>query len=265
MELYATGFNAWRQLEFNDLSGPSQEPDDIQSFRSVLKDRSVIDRPYAFLACTFVWHEEEKLVKEYSSLSLAEIGQAQASYPGLDGIVQLVAYETGFAALSMQGDVMTWGDERYAASLGREVTQESPAEYPGAVRELEELPTGKIKKIVAGGYVLLGLTEGNDLYAWGGHPGRPALIEGISGSPTPVIVEEHDVTDCALGESHMIILTEGGDVYVIGDNTNGQLGLPVRKTTSWTKAAIPLTAGQSVVAVVAGPRSSFILTKYQIS
>ncbi|RYO86529.1 hypothetical protein DL766_003026 [Monosporascus sp. MC13-8B] len=187
MELYATGFNAWWQLEFNDASESSKELDDIQSFRSVLKDRSLIGRPYAFLACTFVWHEKEKLVKEYSSLSLAEIGQAQASYPGLDEIVQLVAYETGFAALSMQGDVATWGDERYAASLGREVTQESPAEYPGAVRELEELPTGKIKKIVAGGYVVLGLTEGNDLYAWGGHPGRPALIEGISGSPTPMV------------------------------------------------------------------------------
>lgn len=140
------------------------------------------------------------------------------------------------------------------------------------MQELQDLPTGKIKKIAAGGYVLLALTEGNDLYAWGGHPGRPALIEGISGSPTPVIVEEHDITDCAVGESHIIVLTEEGHVYVVGDNTNGQLGLPVKRVASWAKVTMPFTSGQSsvvvvvvVVAVEAGPRSSFVLTKHQRS
>lgn len=140
------------------------------------------------------------------------------------------------------------------------------------MQELQDLPTGKIKKIAAGGYVLLALTEGNDLYAWGGHPGRPALIEGISGSPTPVIVEEHDIMDCAVGESHIIVLTEEGHVYVVGDNTNGQLGLPVKRVASWAKVTMPFTSGQSsvvvvvvVVAVEAGPRSSFVLTKHQRS
>ncbi len=51
MELYATGFNAWRQLEFNHSDDYSKEPDDFKSFRSVLKD-SCIDRPYASLAFT---------------------------------------------------------------------------------------------------------------------------------------------------------------------------------------------------------------------
>lgn len=133
------------------------------------------------------------------------------------------------------------------------------------MQELQDLPTGKITKIAGGGYVLLALTEGNDLYAWGGHPGRPALIEGISGSPMPVIVEEHDITDCAVGESHIIVLTEEGHVYVIGDNTNGQLGLADSKVASWTKVAVPLALGQSIMAVEAGPRSSLVLTKHQRS
>lgn len=39
-------------------------------------------------------------------------------------VTQLVAYETGFAALSSTGQVWTWGDERYAACLCREPTDD---------------------------------------------------------------------------------------------------------------------------------------------
>lgn len=42
----------------------------------------------------------------------------------MPGITQLVAYATGFAALTATGEVWTWGDERYAACLGREPTDE---------------------------------------------------------------------------------------------------------------------------------------------
>lgn len=52
MELYATGFNAWRQLEFDNPSNPIEEPDDIAEFRSVLKDQSIIGRPCASLSYT---------------------------------------------------------------------------------------------------------------------------------------------------------------------------------------------------------------------
>jgi alpha-tubulin suppressor-like RCC1 family protein len=40
----------------------------------------------------------------------------------MEDIIQLVAYETGFVALSRDGKVWTWGDERYASTLGREIT-----------------------------------------------------------------------------------------------------------------------------------------------
>lgn len=71
-----------------------------------------------------VYHKEKKLICQYASLPAAERGEAEASctYTVPDGIVQLVAYETGFAALSARGDVTTWGDERYCACLGREPT-----------------------------------------------------------------------------------------------------------------------------------------------
>jgi regulator of chromosome condensation len=127
------------------------------------------------------------------------------------------------------------------------------------VVELEDLPTGRIKKLAAGGYLLLALTEGNDLYGWGGHPGRPAFIEEVSGDPTPLLIEEKDIADCAVGESHAIVLTTEGEVYVIGDNTNGQLGMAVEKVVAWTKVPINLAPGSSVSSVACGPRNSFVL------
>ncbi|KAI1825368.1 regulator of chromosome condensation 1/beta-lactamase-inhibitor protein II [Xylaria intraflava] len=177
----------------------------------------------------------------------------------MEGIIQLVAYETGFIALSQQGKVWSWGDERYPASLGREITTSSPAERPGLVEDLDDLPTGGIKKIAAAGYTALALTRGNDLYAWGGHPARGPVLETLSSSPSVVDVEDNDILDFSVGERHIIALASDGGVYVIGDNTNGQLGLPVERTSIWQK--VPFSpGGEVIVGVKAGQRSSFIVT-----
>ncbi|KAI2471769.1 RCC1/BLIP-II [Annulohypoxylon bovei var. microspora] len=296
MELLATGFNAWGQLQFHNRQNIPHEPDDIYSFQSVLKD-DFIGHPVSLLECTFVKTtsgiqqagfidaNQETLknkllsstaavagngiVAEYNGHDTinqyhsqhAESEREQQSFSGMERIIQLVAYETGFVALSQDGRVWTWGDERYSACLGRPIIQSSPAEIPGLVEELEDLPTGKIIKIDAAGYMILALTEGHDLYVWGGHPGRRALLEEISSSPMPVVVEESDIIDCGVGESHIIVLTSEHDVYVIGDNTNGQLGLPVKEAISWTRIPLHLRVGQVVCGVKAGQRTSFILIK----
>ncbi|KAI6092835.1 RCC1/BLIP-II [Hypoxylon rubiginosum] len=298
MELLAAGFNAWLQLQFDD-GNTSDEPDDITSFQVVLREE-YIGRPSSLLPCTFVKSASgikqagfvndvpENIKDKFLSSSAAIAGNGIiAEYDGRDTvyqypfwpvmqtqkreefskmgeITQLVAYETGFVALSNEGNVWTWGDERYSACLGREITNSSPAEQPGLVEELQELPTGRIRKISAAGYVILALTEGHDLYAWGGHPGRPALLEDLSADPMPIVIEESDIVDCAAGESHLIVLTSDGDVYVIGSNTNGQLGLPVDEAKSWTKVPLNLGAGHVVFGVEAGQRTSFVLTKNQI-
>ncbi|KAI1210306.1 RCC1/BLIP-II [Annulohypoxylon truncatum] len=297
MELLATGFNAWGQLQFhNGQSDTSSEPDDIHSFQSVLKD-DFIGHPCSLLECTFVKttsgirqagfidanraNLKEKFLSFTAALAgngiIAEYdghdaicqygsqfsgsGPEQQNFSGMGRIVQLVAYETGFVALSKDGRVWTWGDARYSDCLGRSATNSSLAERPGFVEELEDLPTGKIIKIFAAGYLILALTEGYDLYAWGGHPGRRAILEGLSGSPIPVVIKESDIIDCGVGESHMIVLTSEHEVYVIGDNTNGQLGLSVKEARAWTRISLQLRVGQIVCGVSAGQRTSFILTK----
>ncbi|KAJ8133313.1 hypothetical protein O1611_g308 [Lasiodiplodia mahajangana] len=297
MNLYAAGFNAWRQLQFSPPSDSNSEPTDITSFQRVLSDK-LIDIQYASLTCTIVNTStglqyagsvdegiETVLKQKLLSSTAAVAGNGiVAIYDGCDtitqhasllqstesgtsevffdmhNIIQLVAYETGFVALSGDGNVWTWGDERYTATLGREITTTSPAEKPGLVDDLQDLPSGKIQKIAAGGYTVLALTEGHDLYAWGGHPGRQPILEVLSSSPNPVDVDESDILDCSVGEAHMIVLATTGNVYVIGENTNGQLGLPLERATKWT--IVPLSPGEeAIVGVKSGQRSSFIMTK----
>lgn len=175
---------------------------------------------------------------------------------------QVVAYDTGFAALTSTGSVYTWGDERYGACLGRDVSDDSPADKPGLVIALEDLPTGAISKIAGGGYMLAALTTGKDLYLWGGHPGRKTVPADVTHEPAPVVIDEQDIADMAVGESHLIVLTTEDRVFVIGGNGNGQLGLPVHSADAWCPVEpIGLRGRGRAVGVAAGPRSSFIIAK----
>lgn len=174
---------------------------------------------------------------------------------------QVVAYETGFAALTTAGDVYSWGDERYAACLGREVSEDMPADQPALVTALQDLPTGPISKIAAGGYNLAAMTSGNDLYLWGGHPGRKAILTDVTDEPMPIDIEGQDIADVAVGELHLVVLTTEGDIFAVGDNTNGQLGLPHRSVESWTRVELDLQDDQRAVGVAAGPKNSFIMVR----
>lgn len=198
-------------------------------------------------------------IRQYKSLDeCLSRGQCQ-TFPRLPQCQQLVAYETGFAALTRKGDVYTLGDERYSACLGRETSPASPADEPGLVTALQDLPTGPISKIAAGGYVLAALTSGNDLYIWGGHPGRKTIPANVTDEPLPVDIEDNDIADVAVGETHIIALTTNGDVFVIGENGNGQLGLPSKSVDSWSRVSLNLKDDRTVVGVQAGARNSFLL------
>ncbi|KAK7740180.1 hypothetical protein SLS63_001380 [Diaporthe eres] len=284
MELYASGFNAWGQLQFQATESHA-EPDDLHDFTCVLTG-DVIDRPRTSLSYTTVvvngkmrtaghlptahrqlWDEESLpkfldqsgSVRRYQSLDGFLSQHECQTFPRLPPCQQLVAYETGFAALTRAGDVYTLGDERYSACLGREVSPARPADEPGLVTALQDLPTGPISKIAAAGYMLAALTTGSDLYIWGGHPGRKPVPADIDEEPTPVDIEENDIADVAVGETHVIVLTTNGDVFVIGENGNGQLGLSSKSEESWARVPLGLKDGRRVVGVQAGARNSFLL------
>ncbi|KAK0635014.1 regulator of chromosome condensation 1/beta-lactamase-inhibitor protein II [Bombardia bombarda] len=339
MELYATGFNAWNQLRFEDGGNGlhlHQEPDDIRVFTRVLSD-DAIDHVDPFISYTLVRSrpagglsfrlrsagmvpkehdalraaaDDDDDIYKSQSAKLGHVNFAEASngfvivygrldtfhqyqsmrdllshkynnnlketpgtdttttqhtFSGFPNVVQLVAYETGFAALSSTGQVWTWGDERYAACLGRDVDDDtSPPNKPGLVTDLEDLPTGPITKIAAGGYTLAALTAGNDLYCWGDRGRSAVILDDMGDRPTPIVIDDNDIADIGVGDQHLIALTVDGELFTIGNNSNGQLGLQASSAASWTRVDLGLdTARQSIVGVAAGSRNSFVIVRNQ--
>lgn len=241
------------------------------SYQIICSLRHRTDPLYAnYWACNLIWAAEAYITKQavldqtgsvrrYQSLDRFLSQDKGQTFPQIPPCKQVVAYETGFAALTHTGQVYTLGDERYSACLGREASPANPADEPGLVTALQDLPTGPIAKIGAGGYILAALTTGNDLYLWGGHPGRKTVPADITDEPTPIDIEEKDIVDVAVGETHIIVLTTEGDVFVVGENGNGQLGLPSKSGESWSRVELGLKDGRGVVGVQAGARNSFLL------
>lgn len=206
------------------------------------------------------YNNDIKTVHQYQSPAHYLKSQKQYTLQDLGNIIQIVSYETGFVALSDDGKVWTWGDKRFPSCLGREVTEKSPTDAPGLVTDLIELPTGKITKIAAGGYLVMALTEGNDLYAWGGHPGHAAMFAGLSEYPEPVDADDNDVVDFSVGSNHAVILSQDGHLFAVGENTNGQLGLPQQdKLQSWTRIPFATEPSKAIVSVICGPRNTLVV------
>lgn len=122
------------------------------------------------------------------------------------------------------------------------------------------MPTGKICKIASGGYYSAALTTSNDLYLWGGRPGQPKIVDDLEDYPTPVDVNGLDWNDVAIGHDHIIALSTEGEVWVIGDGSNGQLGLGTVTDVvrEWRKVPLNL-GGAKVSGVHAGYKCSFLL------
>ncbi len=103
------------------------------------------------------------------------------------------------------------------------------------------------------------LTEGNDLYVWGGRPGGKNVLEQLIGEPTPVDLNGEDILDIAVGTDHMLALTSNHRLFVVGAGGNGQLGFDEKQISEWKEVSLPLKNGQQIISVHAGYKNSFLL------
>ncbi|KAG4254390.1 hypothetical protein FPRO04_07769 [Fusarium proliferatum] len=279
MDLYATGFNAWNQLTF-DTSPVDEEPDDVFAFTKVLAAESVgrIASQLSYTVGSAISGDGKVLtaqesdcsplnhaIARYPSLAAWKANKSTDSWPCKAAVRQITAYDAGFIILLEDQTVLSCGDPRFRDCLGREVDESRPANEPGVIQDLSDLGE-PIKKIAAAGYTAAALTESGGLYLWGmappGSQSRHNVFQDISELPNYFEVDgDKDVQDIGLGESHAIALTTDGCIYIIGDNTNGQVGHgkdaqdPI---SSWSKIDFTPPEGWAIIAVEAGPRSSFI-------
>lgn len=177
---------------------------------------------------------------------------------------QLLANTGTFMMLMEGGEVYTWGDARYG-SLGRSIAGDdaSPAAKPGIVEALGGL---KIGKIAACGWICAAMSEDGALYVWGTtSPGGNAKINALKAEDGGDVVlvtisggssdEPLDVLDVGIGDDHIAVVVEGHRLFVVGDNSNGQLGLGNDVSLEdWQEVTQP-----GIKSVWCGPLSTFAL------
>lgn len=159
-----------------------------------------------------------------------------------------------------------WGDSRYQ-SLGRQTGEDSaPADKPGVLEGLQGL---HIVKVACGGWLSAALSADGALYLWGSTdptsespvrcviPGEIALVE----IPTIEDSELLDVVDMAVGDNHVAILAGSADLYAVGANGGGQIGLgdDVEFAEDWQY----VHHFSQVQSVHCGPKSTFVLNRAQ--
>ena len=180
---------------------------------------------------------------------------------------QLIANTATFLVLMEGGEVYSWGDPRYQ-SLGRSIVggEAVPAEKPGLVEALGGL---RISKVASGGWMGAALSEDGALYIWGtGTPGtdqtiRPLRESGGAGNVVLVELPEAgaeplDVTEVGVGDNHIAVVTEDQRLFVVGSNSNGQLGLGSDEAffDGWTE--VPTMHSRQHV--VCGPKATFLFS-----
>eukprot|EP00937_MAST-01D_sp_MAST-1D-sp2_P006793 g6793.t1 len=168
---------------------------------------------------------------------------------GLRGkvVASLAVGEYHMAALTEEGEVLTWGKAR-APQLGH-------ADAARGCPDTVALPGGaRVARVACGRQQTVAVTEAGEVYSWGqGHEGalghgvktnesRPRLVEGLKGKR---------VVDVACGREFTLALTSAGELWSWGGNDYGQLGQG--HSVRYQRAPLRVAAlQQRVVAVAAG-------------
>lgn len=142
----------------------------------------------------------------------------------VENAVDVVAGGMHTVVLDTEGDVWTFGcnDE---GSLGRVVEEEEECFIPGKV----SLPE-KVVQISAGDSHSAALTESGQVWLWGtfrDSSGPIGLLTWAQLEKEPVkvaLAERDQVVRIVSGGDHLAMLTQGGDIFTMGNSEQGQLG-----------------------------------------
>ncbi|XP_011269990.1 hypothetical protein CAOG_08419, partial [Capsaspora owczarzaki ATCC 30864] len=171
-------------------------------------------------------------------------------------ITQIACGETHSLALTSNGQVFAWGDNK-ASQLGLTPSESSrqpstrssaPKTAAASIDDVDELDaatlaymdfmtrprlvralTGhKIVQIVCGANFSLVLSERGDVFAWGDNTSGQLCLRELKTVPVPTLVKELygiPIRQLAAGGRHTLALTFNGQVYSWGNNQFGQLGV----------------------------------------
>ncbi|KAM0719533.1 hypothetical protein Q7P37_003663 [Cladosporium fusiforme] len=181
---------------------------------------------------------------------------------------QLLANAANFILCMEEGEVYTWGDPRFRTLARPTVGADAvPADKPGLVDALGGLKIASVQCGPGVGWMASALSEDGALYLWGTTMpgdetgGIKCLQDAGAGEVALVdIVTEHgseptDIVSIGIGRNHIAVVTDAGELFVAGDNSNGQLGLGKEQSfvEDWAQVPFPGT----LQGVIAAPKATF--------
>ncbi|KAI5073199.1 hypothetical protein GOP47_0011212 [Adiantum capillus-veneris] len=174
------------------------------------------------------------------------------------GIVQIACGENHSVALSIDGQVFSWGRGKYGqlghGSLNNEM---SPL-------QVKALADQMIVQIVSGGDHTMAVNSEKLVLAWGrGHWGQTGLgtLADVH-TPTEVHLPQGElVVQAAAGARHTVVLTESGNLFGWGDGEQGQLGRSASNKVQTFPFQISDSMGNGLAAsyVVAGGNHTLLV------
>ena len=170
------------------------------------------------------------------------------------------------------GDLYVFGlNKGGRLGLGDDCPQQCPLP-----RRILTLKRRKVVAVAAAENHSLCVTMDGMVFAWGSNQfgqlgDNPTGSTGTSGRSIPKPVDDLKQTPCiavAAGERHSVALSKEGEVYVWGNNTSGQLGVPRRSGVQKVQRVEALWAGGSAsfqqkrkiaIAIAAADQSTLVL------
>ncbi len=148
--------------------------------------------------------------------------------------VQTASGNAFVAYLRSDGKVFTWGNNQYGQLGNGKIENVNETEIQQVVGENGEGYLEDIKQITAGLAFMGALTNDGKVLTWGyNNVGQLGNNTKVTSSGTPVFVVDEfgnqiqNIKYISAGSSHMMAVTESGEVYAWGYNNNGQLGINV--------------------------------------
>ncbi|DBA87172.1 TPA: hypothetical protein ACH3X2_005178 [Trebouxia sp. C0005] len=168
------------------------------------------------------------------------------------GIVQVACGESHNAALTIHGRVFTWGRGKYGA-LGLGTFNSSS--WPQHVAALQEPAC----QVVCGGEHTMAICQQGKVFSWGrGNCGQTGLgtTDTVTLPARLEALENHSVTQITAGLRHSMALTDSRQLWVWGDNSEGQLGIPIPSPCLDPVQTHAFPAEATIMYIVAGGEHS---------
>jgi len=152
-----------------------------------------------------------------------------------------------------------------SGQLGHGSTSDDLADHlePRPILGLQDLK-GSVVQVEAGVHHSIALLDSGEVYVWGdGHSGQlaggsmfdeavPALLEDLAGQ---------SIRHVACGGSHTAFVNNFGQVWCVGLNTHGQLGVGFNQVTTATLQQIEGLKNEDIVHVAAGWQHTYALSR----